>query len=98
MSSKEQLNNVYENYESEFLSVLDKHAPIKTRKSRNKPLPCMNSELRSAIHKKHMLYSHFTKKQKCENMGQISQTTKFSHKAEEKVYEKLFSRTLYWWL
>ena len=28
LSSKDQLNNVYENYESEFLSVLDKHAPI----------------------------------------------------------------------
>jgi hypothetical protein len=34
--SKEQLNNVYENYESEFLSVLDKHAPIKTRKQRSR--------------------------------------------------------------
>ena len=50
-----------ENYESEFISVLEKHAPIKTRKPRNKPLPCMNSEFRSAIHKKHMLYFYFTK-------------------------------------
>jgi hypothetical protein len=51
--------NGYNEYQNAFKSVLDKHAPVKNRQSRKNPLPCMNSELRGAIYRKHMFYSTF---------------------------------------
>jgi tRNA 2-selenouridine synthase SelU len=48
-------------YQNAFKSVLDKHAPVKNRQPRKNPLPCVNSELRGAIYRKHMFYSQYTK-------------------------------------
>jgi predicted nucleic acid-binding OB-fold protein len=48
---------VYNEYEKDFINVLNKHAPIKSRYQRKKPLPCMNQELRRAVCRKQMLYS-----------------------------------------
>ncbi len=52
---------IYTEYEHNFTNVLNNHAPMKTRQARKQPLPCMNSELRKAIYRKHMLYTQFTK-------------------------------------
>lgn len=61
VTSAEQVNETYQKYENEFINVLNKHAPLKSRYPRRKPLPCMNGELRKAIYRKHMLYSQYTK-------------------------------------
>jgi hypothetical protein len=45
-----------------------KHAPVKTRRPRKNPLPCMNSELRGAIYRKHMLYAQYTKQRNAKNL------------------------------
>ena len=44
--TEKDLNNIYDEYEKDFKNILDKHAPIKSRYQRRKPLPCMNKELR----------------------------------------------------
>ena len=40
-----EVDSVYNEYEKDFINVLNKHAPIKSRYQRKKPLPCMNQEL-----------------------------------------------------
>ena len=42
-------------------NVIDRHAPIKTRKIRNHSSPAMNGEWRRAIYKKNMLKNNFFK-------------------------------------
>ena len=61
LSTSSEVHNVYNEYQNAFKSVLDKHAPVKNRQPRKHPLPCMNSELRGAIYRKHMFYSQYTK-------------------------------------
>jgi hypothetical protein len=36
------VNSAYENFESEFISVINKHAPMKKKKPVDKPVPFMN--------------------------------------------------------
>jgi hypothetical protein len=43
--TEKDLNSIYGEYEKDFKNILDKHAPIKSRCQRRKPLPCMNKEL-----------------------------------------------------
>lgn len=50
---------MYENFEKQFVSVVDKHAPMKRRKPCPKPAPFINKELRSAIYKKRQLHNKF---------------------------------------
>ena len=57
----DKVNQIYSTYERDFINILNKHAPLKSRYPRQKPLPCINGELRRAIHRKHMLYTNFTK-------------------------------------
>jgi hypothetical protein len=61
IETSEQVNNAYMQYQDSFIHILNKHAPVKTRRPRKNPLPCMNSELRGAIYRKHMLYTQYTK-------------------------------------
>ena len=46
------VNSAYENFESEFISVINKHAPMKKKKPVDKPVPFMNKNLKRAIYKK----------------------------------------------
>jgi hypothetical protein len=40
-----EVDSVYNEYQKDFINVLNKHAPIKSRYQRKKTLPCMNQEL-----------------------------------------------------
>jgi len=53
------INNAYNNFETAFINVIDKHAPLKSRKSVPRPAPFMNSDLRKAVYKKRMLKNKF---------------------------------------
>jgi hypothetical protein len=46
-----EVDSVYYEYEKDFINVLNKHAPIKSRYQRKNPLPCMNQELRRAVYR-----------------------------------------------
>ncbi|CAG2239725.1 unnamed protein product [Mytilus edulis] len=62
--TEKDLNSIYDDYEEDLKK---KHAPVKSRGQRNKPLPCMNKELRGAIYRKQMLYSQYTKNRSDKN-------------------------------
>jgi hypothetical protein len=51
IETSEQVNNAYMQYQDSFIHILNKHAPVKTRRPGKNPLPCMNSELRGAIYR-----------------------------------------------
>jgi hypothetical protein len=70
LSTSSEVHNVYNEYQNAFKSVLDKHAPVKNRQPRKNPLPCMNSELRGALYRKHVLFPIYKKSQH-KNMGKI---------------------------
>jgi hypothetical protein len=55
------IDEKFRSYNDIFLSVLDEHAPIKTRILRKPSPPFMNHELKSAIYKKCMLRNIFYK-------------------------------------
>ena len=44
--------SAYENFESELISIINKHAPMKKKKPVDKPVPFMNKNLKRAIYKK----------------------------------------------
>ena len=69
----EQVNNAYMQYQDSFIHVLSKHALVKTRRPRKNPLLYMNSELRGAIYRKHMLYSQYTKQHNVKTGGKFRQ-------------------------
>lgn len=69
-NTEHDVNNMYINFEKEFIAVVDKHAPIKKRKPCQKPAPFINKELRSVIYKKRQLHNKYKKyksKQNWEN-------------------------------
>jgi hypothetical protein len=55
------INTMYNDFETKVLQVIDHHAPIKYRYPRKNSVPYMNRELRKAIYKKQMLRSKFEK-------------------------------------
>jgi hypothetical protein len=61
---------IYSNYENNVKIILDKHAPLKTRYPRKNPLPCMNSKLRKAIHRIHVMFQLY-KTKKWKNLEKI---------------------------
>ena len=57
-------NNVdlaYSHFETVFINIANKHAPLKSRKTLPKPAPFMNSVLRKAVYKKKMLHNKYLK-------------------------------------
>ena len=44
------VNRAYSKFETSFIEIIDKHIPIKKRKSVAYPVPYMNQNLRNAIY------------------------------------------------
>ena len=55
------INDAYWCYEHLLFSIINEHAPIKTRKIKHNQVPYMNGELRKAINVKNMLRRKFDK-------------------------------------
>jgi hypothetical protein len=83
-------------YQDSFIHVLNKHAPVKTRRPRKNPLPCMNSELRGAIYRKYMLYTQYTKQRNAKTWEKFRQQRNLVTKIEKEIHEQLFFGTLLW--
>ena len=58
------IDNMYDKFESDIVSIFDKHAPIKQAYVREKQLPYMNRKLRKAIYDKKRLHNKYLK---CKN-------------------------------
>ena len=85
-----EVDYVYNEYEKDFINVLNKRAPIKSRYQRKKPLPCMNQELRRAVYRKQMLYSQFTKCQSNKNWEKFRKQRNFVTKLKRKSMKTYF--------
>ena len=85
-----EVDSVYNEYEKDFINVLNKHAPIKSRYQRKKTLPCMNQELRRAVYRKQMLYSQFTKCQSNTNWEKFRKQRNFVTKLKRKSMKTYF--------
>jgi len=59
LTSVDDVNKAYSNFQSAFVDVIDKHIPMKKRRSIITPAPYMNKELRGAIYKKKMYHNKF---------------------------------------
>ena len=57
-------HSVYDNFETDFRIVLDKHIPIEERFVKNNQLPYMNRTFRKAIYSKKMVYHKYLKNKK----------------------------------
>jgi hypothetical protein len=86
VTSAEQVNETYQKYENEFINVLNKHPPLKSRYPRRKPLPCMNGELRKAIYRKHMLYSQYTENRNNQTWEKFRQQRHFVNKLKRQIH------------
>ena len=58
------IDAIYDTFESDIVSIFDKHAPVKQTCLREKQLPYMNRKLKKAIYDKKRLH---TKDLKCKN-------------------------------
>ena len=59
LTSVDDVNKAYYNFQAAFVDVIDKHIPMETRRSIITPAHYMNKELRGAIYKKKMYHNKF---------------------------------------
>ena len=102
------VNEAYACFSSLLTAVLDKHAPLKTKFTKNNcNAPFMNSELRKAIFKKRMLFNKFRKKRcpstwdsykaqrnLCTKLRKASINTYFAHKCAGGIQNSNFWPTI----
>ena len=61
ISPERDVNTVYGEFSNNILDVMNKHAPFKKRKIRDKQVPYFNTNLRKAIYRKKMLHHKYQK-------------------------------------
>ena len=91
-----EVDSVYNEYEKDFINVLNKHAPIKSRYQRKKPVPCMNQELRRAVYRKTNAIFSIYKMSEQQKLGKIQKAKKFCNQIEKTINENILFRTLLW--
>ena len=87
---KEYVIDIHHQCENNFTEILNKHAPVKTRKlcRKKKQLSCTNRELCKIIHKK---------KPKFKKMGNTSKTTERGNQNKNEFDQTIFFRKMYRW-
>ena len=75
-----------------FLNVIDKHAPLRTKKVRNRPSPWLNSKLKQAMFKRDWLKKKATKSGTSED-GEAYRTQRNLVNKEIKLTKKILSET-----
>ena len=90
VTTEQQVNDAYMSYEHQVINTLNKHAPIKSRTHRKKPLPCMNGELRKEIYRKHMLYTNYTKQRNSKTWDKYRKQRNFVNKLKKDSMKTYF--------
>jgi hypothetical protein len=90
IATSEQVNYAYMQYQDSFIHILSKHAPVNTRRPRQNLLPCMNSELRGAIYRKHMLHAQYTKQRNAKTWEKLRQQRNLVTKLKKKSMKTYF--------
>ena len=67
IADDDDVNRAYSKFETSFIEIIDKHIPIKKRKSVAYPVPYMNQNLRNGIYKKKMYHNKFLKQKTDKN-------------------------------
>ena len=80
----------YESFETVFLKVLDKHAPLKTKIIRANHVPYMTKTLRKAIMKRSELESKYYKNNTIENRNTYRKQKNFCSKLYKKERKKYY--------
>ena len=80
--------NNYESFESVFLSVLNKHAPLKKKFLRGNPAPYMTKQLRKAIMRRSELESKYLKNRTVDNKTKFKKQKNYCSKLCKKERRK----------
>ena len=83
--------NNYETFESEFLNVLNIHAPLKKKVIRANHVPYMTKSLRKAIMKRSQLESKYLRNSTVENMKIYKKQKNFCSRLYKKERKKFYS-------
>ena len=83
--------NNYETFESEFLNVLNIHAPLKKKVIRANHVPYMTKSLRKAIMKRSQLESKYLRNSTVENMKIYKKQKNFCSRLYKKERNKFYS-------
>ena len=67
IDGSENVNKAYENFEPEFIEVIEKHLPMKKKEPINKPAPFMNKKLHKEIYKKKIAFNKYNQYKSKEN-------------------------------
>ena len=81
----------YESFESVFLSVLNKHAPLKKKFVRGNQAPYMTKQLRKAIMRRSELESKYLKNRAIDNKTKLKKQKNFCSKLYKKERKKFYS-------
>ena len=84
------VNSAYENLESELISVINKHAPMKKKKPVDKPVPFMNKNLKRAIYKKRMSFNKYNRCKNKQNWEIYRKQRNLVNKIKKTIHQKLF--------
>ena len=83
--------NNYETFESVFLSVLNKHAPLKKKFVRGNPAPYMTKQLRKATMRRSELESKYLKNRTVDNKTKFKKQKNYCSKLYKKERRKFYS-------
>ena len=90
INDNKDIHKTYETFESSFLDVVNKHIPLKKRKSTHHPAPYMNQELRHAIFKKKMLFNKYNKIRSRDNWDKYRTQRNLVNKINRKSIREYF--------
>ena len=90
INDNKDIHKTYETFESSFLDVVNKHIPLKKRKSTQHPAPYMNQELRHAIFKKKMLFNKYNKIRSRDNWDKYRTQRNLVNKIKRKSIREYF--------
>lgn len=88
--STNDINALYENFENDLISVIDKHAPMKEAYRRQNNLPYMNKNLKKEIYKKKMYYHKYLKCKTSKNWENYRKTRNNVSNLKRKSLNKYF--------
>ena len=83
--------NNYESFESVFLNMLNKHAPLKKKFLRGNPAPYMTKQLRKAIMRRSELESKYLKNRTVDNKAKFKKQKNYCSKLYKKEGRKFYS-------
>ena len=90
LTDQDDVNTIYSDFEEAFIQTVDKHAPVKKRKSCQNPAPFIDKELRKTVYKKRQLYNKYNKFKTKSNWENYRQQRNIVTKIKKKYIKTYF--------